>query len=350
MCCRVMRFVVLALVCISFRFFEAVGEILTHGQYEIEPFPHPEIPNCYTIRPHMMGRTFVAKLNPTTRTIHCLPSILVLGFPKCGTSALYGLLHLHPSTLGTVHKEYCIHENDIVAYLKGLPSPEKVQGKVLISGCLLSTTAQQIFQFLKPKSIKALFMIRDYAERAWAAYNFWCDPRIDFKCEKPAQWVTENHYRSPEMFHEIILAQHQHIPLNLWFPTFLQEAPRYYQDNIHLYAEMIPPQDLHVIDSNQLETSPDIVWKEIAEFLNHSLISSTAFHPQIEQFRSRRYNTQQNKGDANYEPSEKYQSQRYSISGNRSMLPRTREILTEHWKPDCLWLKETYRLSSLKAC
>jgi hypothetical protein len=138
--------------------------------------------------------------------------------------------------------------------------------------------------------------------------------------------------------------------LDLWLPTLLREAPRYYRDNIHQYAAVIPPQDLHVIHSKELETSPEVVWKGIAKFVNHSLISPSAPHPQIKLFQSRRYNTQQHKGDTNYQSSGEYQSQLYSLSGNRPMLPETRQILTEHWKSDCLWLKETYNLTTLEAC
>jgi hypothetical protein len=317
--------------------FSGAKPLLVEDQYEVEPFPHPEIPNCYSLKAISSSKT----------TIHCLPSIFVLGFPKCGTSALYNLFELHPSILGTVRKEYCIHLN-MVTYLKGLPPPKKLHGKVLVSGCVFFSTIPQIFQVLKPKPIKSFLIVRDYAERAWAAYNFWCDRRIDFKCT--GTWTTQDHYRSPEMFHEIILAQQRNITLNLWLPTLLQEAPRYYRDKIHQYTQYIESQDLHVIESNQLETSPDIVWKGIAEFLNHSLIPSTASHPQMQVFTSRRYNTQEHKGGSKFVPSRDYQSQRYAISGNRSMLPRTREILTEHWRPDCLWLKETYHLSSLEAC
>jgi hypothetical protein len=118
---------------------------------------------------------------------------------------------------------------------------------------------RQIFELLKPKSLKALIIMRDYAERAWSAYNFWCEPRIDAKCEKLGQWVTKDHYRSPEMFHELILAQYRQIALDLWFPTLLREAPRYYRDNIRQYAD----------------------------------------HPLI----SRRYNTQDHKGEASYQSS-----------------------------------------------
>jgi hypothetical protein len=332
--------------------FSVATPLLTEGRYEVEPFPHPEIPNCYSLRllDLTLGRAIGSSSNTTAITIHCLPSILVLGFPKCGTSALYNLLELHPSIIGTPNKEYCISRSHMMTYLKGLPPPEKLHGKVLVSGCLFFSTAQQIFRVLKPKPIKTLFIVRDYAERAWAAYNFFCDLRIDFKCPGSTHWATKNHYRSPEMFHEIILAQHRNFTLNIWFPTLLQEAPRYYRDNIHQYGKFLESQDIHVIESNQFETSPDIVWKGIAKFLNYSVISSTASHPQIQLFTSRRYNTQQHKGESKFVSSRDYQSQRYAISGNRPMLPRTREILTERWRPDCLWLKETYHLSSLEAC
>ena len=317
--------------------FEVVSTFFIHG-YKVQPFPHPRVPNCYSL---LRNAT-------TPASIHCLPSVLVAGFPKCGTSALYGLLELHPFTIGTRSKEYCIRgSNNLVTYLKGLPGPEDIDGKVLVSGCLFFKTPQQIVR-LKPKSLKILLLVREYAERAWAAYNFWCDPQFDVTCATSFDWTTKDHYRSPEMFHEIVLAQDRNISLKLWNPTVLRDAPRYYRDRIQQYTDLVPPQDVHVIHSAQLEASPEVVWKGVSDFLNHSLISSP--HPAMEVFRSRRYNTQDNKGEKNFRSSAEYQSQLYPVSGNRSMLPRTREILNEHWRLDCLWLKENYNLTSLEVC
>jgi hypothetical protein len=304
--------------------------------HEIQPFPH-EVPNCYSLR----------NSKSTVTSVHCLPSVLVAGFRKCGTSALYGFLSLHPSTIGTVRKEHCIGKGTIVTYLKTLPTPKDIEGKILISGCLYFETLREMLR-LKPTSMKVLLTIRDYAERAWAAYNFWCLPQVDGCPEFTI--TTKADYRSPEMFHEIVLAQVRNLTLNLWLPTLLREAPRYYRDNIHQYAAVIPPQDLHVIHSKELETSPEVVWKGIAKFVNHSLISPSAPHPQIKLFQSRRYNTQQHKGSANFQSSKDYTGESYSITGNRPMLPETREIITERWKPDCLWLKETYNFTTLEAC
>ena len=306
--------------------------------HEIEPYPHPQIPNCYSLRRNAASPT----------TIHCLPSVLVAGFPKCGTSALYGFLELHPSTIGTRHKEYCIRGNEnLVDYLRGLPGPQEINGKVLISGCLLFETLREIVR-LKPDSLKVLIIIREFAERSWAAYNFWCYPEVE-TCEKDSDWATKNNYRSPEMFNEIVLAQDRNISLKLWFPSLLLEAPDFYQSRISRYTDIIPQQDLHIIDSKQLESSPEVVWKGISDFLNLPLLISSS-HPRIEVFRSRRYNTQNHKGEDNFQSSRGYQSQLYPISGNRPMLPKTREILNAHWGPDCLWLKETYHLTSLNVC
>lgn len=291
-----------------------------------------KIPNCY----------FLKFQEKKTQKV-CLPNLLVGGFKKCGTSALFHLIELHPEVIPTRIKEYCIGENKLIGYLKGLPSPTTIHNKTLISGCFDIESTKQIYKILKPKPFHIFVIVRDYPEKCWASYNFWCKPDIDPNCTKIGSWTNSQfHYRSPEMFHELVLLQIKNTNYPLWFPSMVSKASIHYKDLIQQYLEFIPPQYLHVIHSVQLEENPEEVWDFINKFQNFSQP-----HPFISTFKERRYNTQDNKGAKHFTSSEQYKKDVYEISGNRSMLVETKEILNKLWKPDCLWLKETYNLTTL---
>ena len=67
----------------------------------------------------------------------CYPKIIVSGHPKCGTSAMYALLAMHPSVISSRYKENCLfqHKSSIFNYFSTLPSSIK-KGKVLVGGCI----------------------------------------------------------------------------------------------------------------------------------------------------------------------------------------------------------------------
>jgi len=118
--------------------------------------------NCYEVQSDK--KTFTA----------CLPETIVGGHAKCGTSALYKLLTLHPEVKGTVQKEHCMKNvTDAVPFLKNLPPVSDTRKRV--SGCHKLEWNEVMFRVLFPRlPIKILFIVRDYADTLWAAYNFWC--------------------------------------------------------------------------------------------------------------------------------------------------------------------------------
>lgn len=52
-------------------------------------------------------------------------------------------------------------------------------------------------------SLKSLISTRVYA-----AYNYWCNDVFDANCDaKGSHWIDDKrHYRTPELFHELVLA------------------------------------------------------------------------------------------------------------------------------------------------
>lgn len=282
--------------------------------------------------------------NSTRHREVCLPQIMVGGVKKCGTSALFQLLAGHQSTLPTVSKEFCPHPRDMLSYLNRLPRLEQAQNKTIVSGCLFEDDVIRAYSALEAFDLKVILVVRDFAERAWAAYNFWCEPGLDQPCRKQYSWTNDQHYRSPEMFHELVRAQQVQPDIRLWMPGLLTGAPTHYKDVVTKWTNTFGDANVLVISQHDLEADIASVWPKIAEFTGLDLN-----HVALEKWSSRRYNTQDNKGDKSFKQATKYVPSVYPISGNRPMLNETRAILSEAWREDCLWLKTKYGLE-FSAC
>jgi hypothetical protein len=52
-----------------------------------------------------------------------------------------------------------------------------------------------------------IILFRDPADWLWAVWNYWVDRGLDSKIHGPSDWASsKSHYRSPELFHELILS------------------------------------------------------------------------------------------------------------------------------------------------
>ena len=72
-----------------------------------------------------------------------LVAIIVTGFPKCGTSAMYDMLGKFPHVIKMSRKENCPflapHANSILSYFRSLPLMNTVrENSLIIDGCIQS--------------------------------------------------------------------------------------------------------------------------------------------------------------------------------------------------------------------
>ena len=275
----------------------------------------------------------------------CLPHIIIGGFPKCGTSALFALVSSHPNAVGTHTKEHCMFGNDTAAFLEGLPSKDALGGKRLVSGCIALETNEAVFDWLRPRDpTRVILLVRDFAEMAWASFNYWCLGTLDKDCAAYAGgWTLPGHYRSPELFHELVLMQKQGAS-NLLNSANVFEDPLPYTNRILRYERLVGSANVLVLDSDELRHSARSAWHKIAEFLGLG-----GGHPNLDLFEQRLYNTHAARGSQVYSKASAHQDGLYSISGNRHMLPQTRALLDAAWMHECRQLNQMYGLA-LKLC
>jgi hypothetical protein len=181
----------------------------------------------------------------------CYPSLHVAGMGKCGTSSVFSLLTHHADiTDQNLGKEYCPKEYEgggLYNYWKGMaPSFEAMskQDKIYVSGCIHTSAVALMHSILKPKAVY-IIIVRDPAERMWAAYNFWCDGSTEKVCNGKFDWTSPGMYRSPGMFDETLKAlNYPNFQPRLRYPNSCVSLNTYYSSSIRLLEEVLQPHQL----------------------------------------------------------------------------------------------------------
>jgi len=155
-----------------------------------------------------------------------VPDINIVGMAKGGTSQLYHLLSTHKDAAPANPnvKEWCATKNmNSIDYNYGhrlhwqkelydwhermSEVREANPGKKIVNGCLSSIAASynEIYNGM-PNHSKHIVLVRDPADWMWAVFNYWHDTEMDKLSSPTGYAIVNEHYRSPELFHEIWLA------------------------------------------------------------------------------------------------------------------------------------------------
>lgn len=163
-----------------------------------------------------------SSLNSTLRSF-CYPNLILSGYAKSGTSNLHQVIKAYSNNTHTLPKELCpaahfnrsllqflFHTREAAyalneEFFKWLPKEAKTsEGQnddlIIFSSCIdvnLNLFADKVLRH--PHSIY-IFLVRDYADWLWSAYNYWCNPRVDESCSESRWTEVGVHVRSPELF------------------------------------------------------------------------------------------------------------------------------------------------------
>ena len=140
----------------------------------------------------------------------------IVGLPKAGTSQLYAILTSHPqmAPFHPTKKELCprVWINNFVAracFLYGDRAQELQHApeRLTVNACLHYDMLEMLSVYSPPPVKKRfLFLFRDPPSWLWASYNYWAWRDLDADVSKMGrQTRPQQHHRSPELFHELIL-------------------------------------------------------------------------------------------------------------------------------------------------
>ena len=327
--------------------------------------------------------------------INILPDIAIVGLPKAGTSQLFHILTHHPAATpfhaNGGEKEYCMRlqarflkqhwwsqasKNDSrrVQLQKSLYEWHKTlyqqyrkrhrnkqqpqqQPQVTVNACLnnqelwlslhyLNSTgawSQQSLGGVKNKGHdgppqqsprKYVVLLRDPADWLWAVWNFWVDTGLDSKIDTPGSWATsDTHYRSPELFHELILSADQTVAGDRLVNQKRRDTVTIGRRLVTLVGRQ------NILFLRNEDMLPAVVERQgglldrLSNFsgLNRSL------------FRDDSLRTIHNCNDIKGEKSHcgNRTNSAYEIAGHREMLESTRSLIYLHFQQECqIWQEE----------
>ncbi len=184
-------------------------------------------------------------------------------------------------------------------------------------------------------------MIRDFADMIWSSYNFWCKVGYDKEACGYERWANKDyHIRSPEIFHDLIVADSQGnttVVQPFYYPMHrpCANAGGYYNEYIDFHVRRYTTEEyVIIIASEDLEINPKRVANLVANRIHYPIHQLGGLRD-LHNFTKIRINSQENKGTTHSILLDSYKPGVYNISNYRPMLDDTRILLNQCWYDDC---------------
>ena len=307
-------------------------------------------------------------------------NIEIAGLPKAGTSHLYSVLTNRPDTFPLnpkLKKEFCpktaktpeqFHRWHDKLYRQNLarndtgadiPAANGAAGggtkKLSVNGCIRAVDHTRRHGYLwgqqnqqqQQHPQKYVVLFRDPADWMWAVWNFWTN-RADVIENPPSNWAkTGSNYRSPELFHEMWLSGPG---VSKWFAHSLTQFRILSVERILRLRETVGRERILMLKNEDLRPSrasaPGGVLDRLSAFtgLDRSLYDESVVGATTncndKKGSHRACDDNENDNDTESSSSSSSSSS-YGISGNRTMLPETRELIYLYFWEECkIWSEE----------
>ena len=289
---------------------------------------------------------FASKYMAEESWVKSYPDINIIGFPKAGTSQLFRIFAGHPRIEATNPnlKEFCVHSvtresNEsgihLYEYRKQVQSRRKLFNSftLLLNGCIGGGEEVLMnYKYIPSQEEKFILVFRDPADWLWSIWNFWTDAAFDNDPFTPGSWTNPSkHYRSPELFHEIIASSGK---LNVF--NALLSRLRTYTSSAKLLTELVEKRNILFLRNEDIDPSVILANGALKRMADFAGIEVSLFGKES----SERTNCNDEKGE-NSLCSQTVSTGTYKLSGSRPMLEQTREIINVFCKSLCLnWLTE----------
>ena len=219
-----------------------------------------------------------------------LPSFLIAGAERCGTTSMFYVLGQHPavfsSTLPRKEVHYFDHKHDLGLAWYRCHFPLIARARLAARGAgepvAFEGTPNYLFHPLAPERIhrelpgvKLLVMVRDPVERAYSAHAH----QMGFGFE------TEEFERALELEDTRLAGEEQRIIAEPGYYSFnhchyTYRARGHYADQLERLERLFGRDRIHVVDSGDFFASPRPVYGQILDFLGLPHRGYPEFKPQ----------------------------------------------------------------------
>lgn len=302
----------------------------------------------------------------------CIPKAVILGLPKCATSAMAVYLREHPE-LKLLHnvKEACPGGqsfDEIMSFLlvdsvakrreaRRLGSAERsnASAALYVNGCIAAYRGvpwchedhdhqnqckpmPQFTSYLKVLTMspasKFILMLRDYPSLLLGHYNFWCHPALDGTCF-PGEWYTPGKHtpRTTENFEKLVTDNSRE---SIW--PVLNIATLSYKRVVTELEAVVGRERLLLVSQDDLQRKTKETMDRVFTFLGLAPIDSPKFNVVV--------NSATSKG----EDSETKAAEPGKYGNGLELSAKAREQLVGWWKGDCDWLRDERQVHFSDSC
>lgn len=302
-----------------------------------------------------------------------IPDIAIVGLAKAGTTQLFRVLTSHPNATNFVegHKEFCLpyelyetfenawddqpvdtkrlnptvrqsdaqkmlyefHESNFFSEPEQMVQPKT---QLTVNGCYhnwdTEITRHYLLPFAKKRDQKYIVLFRDPADLLWSAFNFWKIPGLD-PGDLEEGWAEEGEdYRSPELFHELVLAGN----MTYWWGHEIKDY--YRQESVRNPRKLLGMFGAdNVLFLRNEDMLPSVVAKKRGALDRVSDFTGL----DRDGFAEYSYSNVANCNDKAMQNCGESRSSAYRIAGNREMLPESRTLIYLIFLEECkIWKRD----------
>jgi hypothetical protein len=214
----------------------------------------------------------------------------------------------------------------------------------IASACINSLASLAYYRWMKANAAplhnvpKFIFLMRDPADFLWARFNFWTIAS-DAHLHIPGRWTQNDNFRSPQYFHELLMAEGKIKGSYNVTPEFTHLI--YRLDTLDALIEEAGRENVLVINSNDLEA--ECIDDFLKIFSNWSELSVAGFNKEVLRGRTNSGVTLSSRGiDMSISNINSTSRGVYEISGFRPMLQESREFIYRRVLEFCRLVAEKY--------
>ncbi|MGH3155462.1 MAG: sulfotransferase [Streptosporangiaceae bacterium] len=243
------------------------------------PLPPAKPPRDLVTIARQTARYGLLKFNGAIASARILPSFLIVGAPRCGTTSMFTALSRHPAIASPPPPWSCeVHYFDInyhrgLAWYRGhFPLTVRARRAAHAAGVepmAFESTPYYMFHPLAAERIhrdlpdvKLIVQLRDPVERAFSHHAF----------AVSAGWETETFERGLELEDSRLAGEVERILADPTYPSpahghYSYRIRGHYADQIERLEKVFARDRIHVIDSGDFFTDPEPVYDRLLEFL-----------------------------------------------------------------------------------
>lgn len=224
-----------------------------------------------------MGRTVSVRVGSVTATRRQLPSFILVGAQRAGTTSLFRALMSHP-LIHSANFHKGVNYFDVnygrgfawyqghfptAAYLRarsrgvtGAPITFEASGYYMFHPCAAERMARHL------PDVRILAMLRDPVERAWSAY----------KHELARGFESESFDRALDLEEERVAGEEARMSADPTYQSFSHRHQAYvrrgqYAEQLERLHRHFPAEHIHVIDSESFFEHPEPTYSGVLDFL-----------------------------------------------------------------------------------